>query len=93
MSADHLSWPASHLSIRGLSPDFTATLLNGYQQASTGDCLSCRVRVDALPQAASVQELALMGKDAGSQELLPAGATLETGKTPNLYQLGVPSSK
>ncbi len=25
------------ISIRGLSPDFTATLLNGYQQASTGD--------------------------------------------------------
>lgn len=25
------------IAIRGLSPDFTATLLNGYQQASTGD--------------------------------------------------------
>jgi hypothetical protein len=61
------------------------------QQASTCDSLTCRVRVDALPRAASAEELAQLGKDASGKELLPAGASLEAGATPNLYQLGVPS--
>jgi hypothetical protein len=62
------------------------------QQASSCDSLSCRVRVDALPQASSAQELAELGKDASGKELLPAGAG-EMAATPTLFQLGVPSSK
>jgi hypothetical protein len=57
------------------------------QQANSCDSLSCRVRVDALPQAVDVQELVKAGKD--MSELVPAGQDL--GKTPTLYQSGLPS--
>jgi hypothetical protein len=43
------------------------------QQAQSCEAVSCRVRVDALPQPASMQELANLGKDSTGQELLPAG--------------------
>ncbi len=56
------------------------------QQAATCDGLSCRVRVDAVPQAPSVHELAKAGTNLS--ELVPAGQDL--GKTPNLYQVGLP---
>lgn len=59
------------------------------QQASSCDSISCRVRVDALPQATSVHELAKAGKDAA--ELVPAGQDL--GKTPDLFQVGLPVSE
>lgn len=68
----------------GHYPDALAMI----QQAESCDAISCRVRVDAVPQAPSVQELAKTGKDIG--ELLPAGQDL--GKTPNLYQVGTPAT-
>jgi hypothetical protein len=44
------------------------------QQAASCDAVSCPVRIDALPQPASAHELAQMGKDDPSgQMLLPAG--------------------
>lgn len=57
------------------------------QQANTCDSLTCRIRVDALPQAPTVQELVQAGKD--PQELLRGGQDL--GATPTLYQVGLPS--
>lgn len=59
------------------------------QQAAACESLSCRVRVDALPQAVSVQELAKAGREGG--DVSPA-ATQELGKTPTLFQLGVPTA-
>jgi hypothetical protein len=58
------------------------------RQADNCQCLSCRVRVDALPQATSVYDLVKMGKAqpgaANGDELLPAGQDL--GATPTLYE-------
>lgn len=56
------------------------------QQANSCGALTCRVRVDALPQAVDIKELATVGRDAA--EL--AGADL--GATPTLYQTGLPSA-
>jgi flagellar basal body P-ring protein FlgI len=56
------------------------------QQAASCDSLSCRARIDAVPQAPSVHELAKAGKD--EAELVPAGQDL--GKTPDLFQVGLP---
>jgi hypothetical protein len=61
------------------------------QQANKCDCLSCRVRFDALPQAVSVYELVKAGKDApgAASDLLPGGQDL--GLTPTLYDTGLPA--
>ncbi|NBO92082.1 MAG: hypothetical protein EBV06_07170 [Planctomycetia bacterium] len=50
------------------------------QQAGSSDCVSCRVRLDALPTAVRIEELAASGADSS---LLPAGQ--ELGQTPTLY--------
>jgi hypothetical protein len=61
------------------------------QQAQDCQCLSCRVRVDALPQATSVFELAKAGRSVsigGTDEIietLPNNQDL--GLTPTLYEL------
>jgi hypothetical protein len=55
------------------------------QQAESCDSLSCRVRIDAVPQAPSVHELLKAGKDVN--ELVPGGQDL--GRTPDLYQVGL----
>jgi hypothetical protein len=61
------------------------------QQADKCECLSCRVRFDALPQAVSVFELVHAGKAApGDSELVPAGQDL--GVTPTLYDTGLPDA-
>ncbi len=70
----------------GLYPDVVALL----QQTDKCDCLSCRVRFDALPQAASVYDLVKAGKDNDSAELVPAGQDL--GATPTLYERGEAAS-
>lgn len=67
----------------GQYPDVIALL----QQANSCDSLSCRIRVDALPQAPTVQELVQAGKN--PDELLQGGQDL--GGTPTLYQVGLPS--
>jgi hypothetical protein len=64
------------------------------QQADTGQALSCRVRCDALPQAVSVQQLALLGQEKpdvreAEAELIPAGQDL--GVTPTLFDKGLSS--
>ncbi|MFO0843533.1 MAG: flagellar basal body P-ring protein FlgI [Gemmataceae bacterium] len=59
------------------------------QQAASCDGLSCRVRVDAVPQAPTVHELVKAGKDAA--DLVPAGQDL--GRTPDLFQVGLPLSE
>src|SRR5262249_52316043 len=60
------------------------------RQADSCQCLSCRMRVDALPQAITVYDLVKAGKGksgaAGDAELLPAGQDL--GATPTLYETG-----
>jgi flagellar basal body P-ring protein FlgI len=58
------------------------------QQAGTCDSLSCRIRVDALPQSTSVFELAKAGQD--GSDLIPAGQDL--GHTPTLYNNGLRAS-
>jgi hypothetical protein len=61
------------------------------QQAQECQSLSCRVRVDAFPQAPSVFELAKAGKAAragGSDEILQAlPGDQDLGLTPTLYEL------
>lgn len=52
------------------------------QQAHGIDRLSCRVRVDALPQATSVYDLVELGKG-GKKE---GGAEIDLGATPTLYE-------
>jgi hypothetical protein len=65
-------------------------VVEALQQAYRYHSLSCRVRVDALPQATTVFDLEKVGK--GKLELtdvpeaLPAGADL--GATPDLYDTG-----
>ena len=58
------------------------------QQAHRCDCLSCRVRSDALPQAVSVFDLAKAGQH-GDNLLNPDGevvaAPQDLGATPTLY--------
>jgi hypothetical protein len=67
----------------GAFPETVALL----QQADKCECLSCRVRYDALPQAASVYELVEAGKESGgSGDLIPGGQDL--GLTPTLYDPG-----
>jgi hypothetical protein len=68
----------------GQYPEVLALL----QQASSCGSLSCRVRVDALPQATDVHDLVKAGKDLA--ELVPGGQDL--GKTPTLYDTGLPSA-
>jgi flagellar basal body P-ring protein FlgI len=68
----------------GQYPEVIALL----QQAGTCDSLSCRIRVDALPQSTSVFDLAKAGQE--GTELVPAGQDL--GRTPTLYSNGLPSS-
>jgi hypothetical protein len=58
------------------------------QQADKCECLTCRVRFDALPQAVSIYDLAKAGRDnPGEGELVPAGQDL--GATPTLYESGL----
>jgi hypothetical protein len=52
------------------------------QQAGTCDNLTCRIRVDALPQAGDLEELVKAGREGA--DLIPAGQDL--GETPTLYQ-------
>jgi hypothetical protein len=52
------------------------------QQASSCDSLSCRVRIDALPQATNVHDLVKAGRDG-----------LDLGGTPTLYQHGTRSRR
>jgi hypothetical protein len=63
------------------------------QQAHRCQCLSCRVRCDALPQAVSVYDLVKAGRgEAGSEDVLqvaPIGQDL--GLTPTLYETGRPA--
>jgi flagellar basal body P-ring protein FlgI len=65
------------------------------QQAHSCQCLNCRVRCDALPQAVSPDELVRLGKNKSGKlgeglELVPGGQDL--GLTPTLYELGVPAA-
>jgi hypothetical protein len=62
------------------------------QQADTAGALSCRLRIDALPQATPIEELASLGKQKtdpreAEAELIPAGQNL--GVTPNLFDNGL----
>jgi hypothetical protein len=66
-------------------PDAIALL----QQAGTCDGLSCRIRVDALPQSTDVYDLVKAGQDGA--DLVPAGQDL--GGTPTLYDKGLPTHK
>jgi hypothetical protein len=60
------------------------------RQADQCQCLGCRVRCDALPQAVSVYDLVKSGKDkpgkAGAAEAIPGGQDL--GLTPTLFEGG-----
>jgi hypothetical protein len=57
------------------------------QQADKCECLSSRVRYDALPQVTDVYELVQAGKESGeASDLLPGGQDL--GLTPTLYDSG-----
>jgi hypothetical protein len=63
------------------------------QQAHACQCLNCRVRCDALPQAVSPEDLVKMGRNKSGKldeglELVPGGQDL--GLTPTLYDLGLP---
>ncbi len=64
----------------GLYPEVVELL----QQADSCQCLSCRVRCDALPQATSVYDLVQEGRGEAAANLVPAGQDL--GSTPTLYQ-------
>jgi hypothetical protein len=66
-----------------------AEVLALLQQAGACESLSCRVRVDALPQAGNVFELVKAGKE--GSDLIPAGQDL--GETPTLYQSGLPTQR
>jgi hypothetical protein len=66
-----------------------AEVLALLQQASTCDSLTCRVRIDALPQAGDVYELARAGAEGAP--LIPSGQDL--GETPTLYQNGLPGRR
>jgi hypothetical protein len=68
----------------GQYPEVIALL----QQAGTCDSLSCRIRVDALPQSTSVYDLVKAGQE--GSDLVPAGQDL--GRTPTLYNNGLPAS-
>jgi hypothetical protein len=64
------------------------------QQAHSCQCLNCRVRCDALPQAPPAEELVKLGRSKSGQfdeglELVPGGQDL--GLTPTLYDLGLPA--
>jgi hypothetical protein len=64
------------------------------QQAHSCQCLNCRVRCDALPQAVTPEDLVKMGKNKSGElgenlELVPGGQDL--GLTPTLYDLGLPA--
>ncbi len=62
------------------------------QQADRCECLSCRLRFDAMPQASSVYELVQAGQETGgSAELVPGDQDL--GLTPNLYDSGSPQEQ
>jgi hypothetical protein len=71
----------------GMYPEVVEML----QQARDCECLSCRVRVDALPRATTVFELAKAGRSAATGkpdeivENLPANQ--ELGQTPNLFEV------
>jgi hypothetical protein len=61
------------------------------EQARDCQCLSCRVRMDALPQVTSVYELAKAGQTAaagGKDEVLEVlPQNLDLGQTPTLYEV------
>jgi hypothetical protein len=61
------------------------------EQARDCQCLSCRVRMDALPQATSVFELVKAGKaesSGGTDEMLDVlPGNLDLGETPTLYEV------
>jgi hypothetical protein len=62
-------------------------VVNLLQQADKCECVTCRVRFDAVPQAASIYELVKAGRATNAEnELLPAGQDL--GGTPTLYETG-----
>jgi hypothetical protein len=56
------------------------------QQAQGCGSLTCRVRVDALPQAATVYDLARVGRGESPDDLLPGGQDL--GSTPSIFAVG-----
>ncbi len=62
------------------------------QQAHGTQCINCRVRCDALPQAVAPEDLVKLGKNKSGTleglELVPGGQDL--GLTPTLYDLGLP---
>ena len=66
-----------------------ADVLALLQQAAACDSLSCRIRVDALPQAGDLGELVKAGKE--GSDLVPVGQDL--GATPTLYQSGLPEHR
>jgi hypothetical protein len=55
------------------------------QQATSCNGLSCRLLIDALPQAADIRELVQAGKD--PSEMVPGGQDL--GQTPTLFNLSL----
>jgi hypothetical protein len=59
------------------------------QQAASCDSLTCRVRIDALPQAIDVRELVKAGRS--GSDFGASGQDL--GRTPSLYQIGLPASE
>ncbi|HZY86272.1 MAG TPA: flagellar basal body P-ring protein FlgI [Gemmataceae bacterium] len=72
----------------GMYPEAVGLL----QQAHSCQCLNCRVRCDALPQAVSPEDLVQMGKNKSGRldegvDLVPGGQDL--GLTPTLYERGV----
>jgi hypothetical protein len=66
-----------------------AEVLALMQQASSCESLTCRVRVDALPQAGDVYELARAAAD-GPEGAAATPAGPDLGETPTLYQVGAP---
>ncbi len=72
----------------GAFPEAVALL----QQADKCECLTCRVRYDALPQAPDVNDLVRAGKEPGGLEaLVPGGQDL--GLTPNLYDAAASAAR
>jgi hypothetical protein len=67
------------------------------QQAQECQCLSCRVRVDAMPQATPVVELVKAGRAAaagGTDEVLDVlPGNQDLGVTPTLYEIHRPADR
>src|SRR5262249_33039520 len=58
------------------------------RQTDRNKCLSCPVAVDALPEAPSVQQLAISGRETKATDSEIINARADFGSTPSLFQHG-----